>query len=288
VAVDSDDDDVNDSIEVEDINLEVSLDHSPRRPVTPDMNDPDLAPPMSSGSSTGSPVVWPSLSSLAHRTYRSRRAVSKAPKTPEPDAAESDISSPPSLTHSPNHAEARPTAKSKRRGRAASPKVTTADLAALLPRRRAKTRNKTRNPDADSQIISSDEDDDASQSEDGDDELTYSATRTTRARRARALSNAGNNTQKGRTGGKRNSKRTYGSHGSDKENQAEAEEITVATEDYDPDNEEEDSLPEETTQIMLEKMTEELRNAAKKFKEVDKWELAFEEVTEPSSPRDAR
>lgn len=32
----------------------------------------------------------------------------------------------------------------------------------------------------------------------------------------------------------------------------------------------------------------ELKEASKKFKEVDRWELDFEEVAEPSSPQDGR
>lgn len=34
--------------------------------------------------------------------------------------------------------------------------------------------------------------------------------------------------------------------------------------------------------------TEELKQASSKFKEVDKWELEFEEVAEASSPQDGR
>ena len=48
------------------------------------------------------------------------------------------------------------------------------------------------------------------------------------------------------------------------------------------------SFDSENTVEMLARMGEELTVAAKKFKEVDKWELAFEEVTEASSPQDAR
>ena len=36
--------------------------------------------------------------------------------------------------------------------------------------------------------------------------------------------------------------------------------------------------------MMLAKMGEELKKAAKKFKEVDRWELMYEEVVESSSP----
>ena len=35
-------------------------------------------------------------------------------------------------------------------------------------------------------------------------------------------------------------------------------------------------------------MGSELKQAARKFQEVDKWQLDFEEVTASSSPRDAR
>jgi len=54
-----------------------------------------------------------------------------------------------------------------------------------------------------------------------------------------------------------------------------------------PDDEANDDP--ENSQELEERVGKELKQAAKKFQEVDKWELEFEEVTaSSSSPRDGR
>lgn len=64
-------------------------------------------------------------------------------------------------------------------------------------------------------------------------------------------------------------------------------------EEEEEEGEEEESafqaLPDDTFDAGTENMSaDELKQAARKFKEVDRWELEFEEVAEPSSPQDAR
>ncbi|KAJ9142889.1 hypothetical protein NKR19_g7043 [Coniochaeta hoffmannii] len=254
---------------------------TPLRGLTPDPNDPDLAPPASITSSDDSPVIRANLDAFTHRNYHTKRPTSRARKTPELDADHSDISSPPSLTHSPNYTA--PAPKSAPRGRARkrdpSPKVTTAELASLLPRRR----HKHVDP-------SSDAEDDPFALDNDDDELSYAQPRGRSRKAARPLGNASNAAGKGKTPvkGKR-AKRTYGSRAfSDKENEDEDTIVAAVSDDNAAADEEEQQVDPETSQMMLERMGEELKNAAKKFKEVDKWELEFEEVTEPSSPGNAR
>lgn len=274
-----------DSIEIddgmdsdEDDSVLSSLPTTPPRGVTPDPNDPDLAPPASIASSDDSPPAQANWESLAHRNYHHKRPASRAQKTPELGADASDISSPPSLTHSPNYAA--PPPKRAPRGRARkrepepAPKVTTAELASLLPRRRHK------HPNNDPYNISSDAEEEALTFDNDDDELSYAHPRATRTKRStKPLRNASKSKAKGKqpaTG--KGAKRTYGSKTSDKENDEEDSIVVGGNGDG-----EEATPDEESSQEMLERMGEELKNAAKKFKEVDKWELAFEEVTEPSS-----
>jgi hypothetical protein len=182
------------------------------------------------------------------------------------------MSSPPSLTHSPDNRPPRskPAARGRAPRRDPPPKVTTADLASLLPRRRHKQAK------ADPFSISSDAEDDTLTLDNDDDELSYTRPRGRTKRATRPLGNAKAKGKEPASG-----KRTYGSRTSDKENEGDS--IVVGGDEDDAADEE--AVPdEETSQMMLARLGEELKNAAKKFKEVDKWELEFEEVTEPSSP----
>ncbi|KAI8300489.1 hypothetical protein K4K59_001492 [Colletotrichum sp. SAR11_240] len=267
------------------------------RPVTPNQ-DEIMAPPESSGSEDNE--AWPDIHTLAK--HRRRRA---SPTTPMRDGNMSDVSSPPSLTHSPNFPATRKNAQKKKQQK----KMTTAELTGLLPQRRHK---KTRDPfDAED---SEDEDEDVENANGApdDDELSYADTRT-RSRRAKVapLNRSSANRPPSR-GGKttatakskpatRSSRpsRTYSRRLSDKENQVEDEDAEVeGVEDVaEPEGEAEESfapgagdetveLPEGSDPMPT---AEELKQAARKFKEVDRWELEFEEVTEASSPnRDAR
>ncbi|KAI1374556.1 hypothetical protein F4677DRAFT_425421 [Hypoxylon crocopeplum] len=258
-------------------------------PVTPIMDEELMAPPLSSSSSGGDSEIWPPLQSLARA--RTRRPVSALRRTPVPNDNVSDMSSPPSLTYSPNYHEPSPPPRqaAKPQRRAAAPKetkVTTADLAGLLPRRRR--RNARADEDSDAEV-------DISGLGDGD-ELSYLDVRA-RRHPARPSSQAGNsrnqNTTRGRptSRGKGKGKQTPSSANrratitysrtSDKENQGEEEEDEA-------DAEEGDSHGDENSQDMVARMGEELKNAARKFQEVDKWQLDYEEMTQSSSPRDAR
>ncbi|KAK4123291.1 hypothetical protein N657DRAFT_646041 [Parathielavia appendiculata] len=249
-------------------------------------DDPDMAPPLSSSSESGSPPALPPLDTLAHRTY-TRRPPARALKTPEPDDLSSNISSPPSLTHSPNYGAAtKPAARKK-----ADPpqtKVTTADLTSLLPRRRGKASNRT---------TDSNDPFDLDDSEDerydiAEDEFSYVDSRAARRRNGQQPLSKLTSNRKGRQieggdgAGKKRTLRTYGSMNEDKENEEVEETIVIGNGGDEEEEEEQDqALPEEeTSQIMAERLGEELQQAVKKFKEVDKWELSFEDVTESSSP----
>ncbi|GAB1320090.1 hypothetical protein MFIFM68171_10300 [Madurella fahalii] len=293
-----------DAAEADEVHQSIEVDSDPlsprrgrarerERPSTPvQEDDPDMAPPLSSSSSEGdSPFAWPSLDSLTHRTY-TRKPAPRAQKTPEPDDLASDISSPPSLTHSPNYVPANAKARVQKKAPPPQKRVTTADLTSLLPRRRHKPSNRSSDSNDPFDLDGSDNDRyDVSAAEQDEDELSYVDSRAARRRKAaqRPLSKSGSN-RKGKEGqgsNKRN-KRTYGSH--DKENEDVEEEIVVSSGNEAADGEgEQEEVPEgETSQLMKERLGEELQKAAKKFKEVDKWELSFEEVARSSSPPLAR
>ncbi|KAK4448598.1 hypothetical protein QBC34DRAFT_407043 [Podospora aff. communis PSN243] len=246
-------------------------------------SDPDMAPPASSDSSSnGSPIVWPPLESLAHRTYARQRPAAKTPE-PHGDAA-SDISSPPSLTHSPNYRPAPKTRAKRKPVTARPPKVTTADLTSLLPRRR--------HPHRGGSPASGDEDPyDLDSSNVDQDELSYVDSRTAAAKRKRLAQTSTNKNAKGtkntvtpaETTSRRKS-RVYGRN-SDKENEddeeTEGEQVAV---ELGSEAEEENMPSSETSQMMEARIGTELKNAVKKFKEVDQWELSFEVVEKSSSP----
>jgi hypothetical protein len=252
------------------------------RSSTPAQDDPDLAPPLSSSPESNSPVAWPALDTLAHRTY-TRRPPARAAKTPElDDDASSDLSSPPSLTHSPNY-DAPAKAAPPKKAAAPQKKVTTADLTALLPRRR--TRASNRNSDSNDPFdLDASEDERYEAAANDEDEVSYVQSRATRKKKAPSKAAANRKGKVAQAGNKKRSLRPYGSVNDDKENDAVEEEIVVES-GGDGIEEEEAELPvAETSQMMVERVGEELQKAAKKFKEVDKWELSFEAVAESSSP----
>ncbi|KAF7551573.1 hypothetical protein G7Z17_g4912 [Cylindrodendrum hubeiense] len=264
----------------------------PERPVTPVNLDEILAPPASSDSEDAGDI-WPDIHTLAKRRRR--------PSVTTPIRADhmSDVSSPPSLTHSPNFNESK---APKTRGRAAakrqpSPEVTTADLTSMLPKRRYK---KARD---DPFGLESDGEHDTSDMPRGEDELSYVDSRASRRRQGSRPPSRATSARPGSRGGRtahsalkprqtpastrpaaRNT-RTYAPRSSDKENEGED----------DDENEESrfEPLPDDTfdtgdNQSGDTPSADELRQAAKKFVEVDKWELEYEEVTQSSSPQGAR
>ncbi|KAL7923858.1 P-loop containing nucleoside triphosphate hydrolase protein [Trichoderma austrokoningii] len=266
----------------------------PPRPVTPVNQAEIAAPPASSGSEASE--VWPDIRSLAKK--RRRPSV----VTPTRLDTLSDISSPPSLTHSPNF-DAAKTGKARGRpprSQQASPKMTTADLTSLLPKRRYK---KQRDPLG----LESDEELDTSGLGNGDDELSYLDTETARRRkRGRPPSRAASSRSASRVGRAGGSSKQAGAsirsasrrHSSDKENAGDGGRGSGEDEDEDEEGEEGvsrfipladntfDGAAAEADAALAD--AAELKEASKKFKEVDRWELDFEEVAEPSSPQDGR
>lgn len=255
------------------------------RPVTPLNLD---EPPASSGSEEEDDV-WPDIHTLAKKRRR--------PSVNTPVRADhlSDVSSPPSLTHSPNFPATKST---KSRGRAASRReapVTTADLANLLPKRRYK---KT----AESMDLDSEEEVDTSGLAQDDDELAHLDTRASRRRKgSRQPSRAGSARPSSRGGRAAHSAlksiqapastasrstraRTLRSAGKENEHESEEDEEEESAFQALPD----DTFDASTVETGGVPSAEELKKAAKKFVEVDKWELEFEEVAEPASPQDAR
>ncbi|UKZ54917.1 hypothetical protein TrVGV298_008731 [Trichoderma virens] len=235
----------------------------PPRPVTP-VNQAEIAAPPASSGSEG-PDVWPDIRSLAKKRRR--------PSVTTPSRLEnlSDMSSPPSLTHSPNYDTAK---TGKTRGRPpsrqqASPKMTTADLTSLLPKRRYK---KSRDPLG----LESDEELDTSGLGHEDDELSYLDTQAARRRKRGSRSRHSSDKENAENDG-----RGRDSNESEDEDEGEGGSRFIPL----ADNTFDDAAAGGSTNAIP---TEELKQASSKFKEVDKWELDFEEVAEPSSPQDGR
>lgn len=266
---------------------------SPPGRQTPELDDPDMAPPASSSSSIAtSPVAFPSLDNLAHRIYHRKPA---REKTPELDDGPSDCSSPPSLTHSPNYGTARTRAKAKPKpAKKSPPKVTTADLEHLLPaRRKRKAAGAATEATDDPFDIESSEDDHYG---DDADELSFRGTRKAqpRKRQAALAQSKGRNAKAAEAEKNKKKGRRYGAKDSDKENaeddgeEEEVEEGQGVTLELGSEAGEqagdESVWDAEKSALMEAQLGTELKNAAKKFKEVDRWELSFEEVTASSSP----
>ncbi|SPO02801.1 uncharacterized protein DNG_05476 [Cephalotrichum gorgonifer] len=250
------------------------------RPTTPINLDEIMAPPASSGSEA---AEWPSIRNLAKRR---RRMSPSTPLHARLADDSSDLSSPPSLTHSPNHS---PTRAQTRKGgkprahnakRQASPSPQTAQLTSLLPARRNRhAREDSDGPDSGDEV-------DVSSLGADDDELAHmpsrsrrgaSRSRPQRGASARPGSRAGHPQSAAKSsrtpGSNRRVTRTYGGR-------------NAGDDSFGP-------LPDDSFTASgaaeIEDPKEELKKAATKFKEVDRWELAFEEVTaRSSSPLDAR
>lgn len=263
------------------------------RPVTPVNMDAITAPPASSDSEADDDGIWPDIHTLAKK--RRRPSVT----TPLRNHGNlSDVSTPPSLTHSPNLAAAtRGRGAAKKRQRCS--KITTADLTSLLPKRSYK-RNRNEFDNDSGGGASSSDDDDEDEDENEDDEPSYESARSRSRRRnarrppSRAASRDGGQSRantilkpKRTAGSVRRSARavnkTYRSS-EDKENDGGDED--------EHDNSQFQPLPDDTFDesavVPDVQNAEELKKASQKFKEVDQWELSFEEVAEPPSPQGAR
>lgn len=266
-AVESDEAPLHQSIEMDDRSSPPSM--LSRTPALDD--DSVLAPPASSSSSeAGSPMPWPALNALGKKH--------RGAKTPALDDDVSDMSEPPPLTHSPNPKATKsvPKGKSKTAARKESPKLSTADLAALLPRRRHKARR----------------DGEGSENEEtGSDHDMYdisSHSRASRKKTARPVTgpsskaNQANQATSTAARARRSTRRTYGSRRFGKEKAADGDFIDV---DEDASTPLDDTIFDaDQTGASPGELGEELRAASKKFKEVDEWELDYEEVVESSSP----
>ena len=244
---------------------------TPERTAAADEEDPDLAPPLSSGSSDGSPILWPSLDNLAQRANPPRRAaLARARRTPDlEDDDMSDMSSPPSLTHSPTGAASRTRSRQRPAVVNVSPRWSTKDLASLLPKRRRRARSE--NP---FDLRGSDDEVDTRGLDNDEDELTYIDTGAVRKRvaRGRAVAPSGP------------TRRTYGRFAQEDEEDEEDEVDEGAQTDREGGAQNRTATPKRISEP-----SEELIKAAAKFKEVDKWDLSFEEVAEDPSPvKDAR
>ncbi|KAL2886537.1 ATP-dependent RNA helicase mrh-4 mitochondrial [Ceratocystis lukuohia] len=283
------------------------------RPTTPVYNETDMAPPMSSSSDTGSPVAWPPIRDVARR----RRIA--APTTPiraregfhghVDSGGSSPLSSPPSLTHSPNYAPTRQAkGKSRHTHKPPPPKVLTAELQTLLPQRRTRTQH--------SNVHEPEPNND-------EDELSRPARRKGTGRppsRSNAASSGPTPTtpapaapvttlaqrKRMQFEPSRRISRTYGTrnaHTSVPHGDGEEDVVSIpdgeAHAEYEGENAERSTfqpLPDDTfTQddatssgSTSNGKSSELKQAVKKFKEVDRWEMEFEEVTEPESPPNAR
>ena len=247
--------------------------------VTPEPLSETMAPPQSSSSSPpGSPVLLPVERLQSQRPpSRGRRPLRNQPALLFNQ--DSPPSSPPPLTHSPN----RPARASARQKRKKEPLVasnlSTAQLQALLPRRRQRARDEF-------DIAISEDEAVVSGLESDDDELTHS-TIVVQTRRS-APAPAARPKPKSVAKLKAAAKVTYASKRqatSDKENE----------EDIDPDDslapvpDDDESNNLESSKELEKRVGKELKRAAKKFAEVDKWEMEFEDVTaSSSSPKDAR
>ncbi|KAL1839737.1 hypothetical protein VTJ49DRAFT_1203 [Mycothermus thermophilus] len=253
---------------------------------TPTRDDPDMAPPLSSsGSESDSPVALPPLDNLAHRTYHTRKPPTHVAKTPElDDASSSELSSPPSLTHSPNFAPAKPAPQRKPAPPPQQPKkLTTADLTALLPRRRHKPSSRARDSN-DPFDLDGSEDEAVNDNDETFHVDSRAAARRKKTRQppSRSAANRQAKTNGGAGAGpKKRAVRTYGSAANeDKENENVEDEIVVGgSDDAEDGGDGEVELPAREKPLL----GEELQKAAKKFKEVDQWQLSFEMV-ESSSP----
>lgn len=263
---------------------------------TPELFSETMAPPRSSSSSPPSPQM---PSRTRRPPSRGRRPLRN--RTPLPRTQDSPMSSPPSLTHSPNRPPLAVAKAAKPKPKKAAPApstFSTAQLQALLPRRRRRANHDTFS------IPSSDDEVDISRLNPEDDELTHLSARP-RARRPKSLRTpaplkrpATKGKQPIKAVPKSGLKRTYGSKApnaaSDKENEAAEDEVDPddslgPLRDVDGDAEGEGNGSPENSQEMEKRVGKELKLAARKFQEVDKWELEFEEITaSSSSPRDAR
>ncbi|KAJ2896609.1 hypothetical protein MKZ38_005399 [Zalerion maritima] len=252
-------------------------------------DDPEIIAPPESSDSEECNLQLPPLQAAR------RRRPSLSRKTPPTMAHDhSEPSSPPSLTHSPNYPPPRPTrAHPAVRNKEHSETLSTEELAKMLGRRRRRREASDDGLDIESNESSSENDE--------DDESYVNCQQLKRKQPPQANTSAapaaskcptsrGAGANTSNSGNKRKPRRTYGKS-IDKENFQEAERS-----DADQEFEEGDSiapmknaeLGDEPSEMLVKRVGTELKQARRKFQEVDKWDLVFEEVIRSSSPAGAR
>ena len=287
-------------IEAEEGNERESSEEAPLPSIEPEEANTEpmsetMAPPLSSSPTPESPPSYRAAQRLraerqASQPARGRRRLRD--QTPPPVTQDSPVSSPPSLTHSPNFAATKPAPKAQAKSRRPPPPppstFSTAQLQALLPQRRR------RGPRDPFDIASSEDEIDISGLGSDDDELTHSTVRAPPSRRSilPRIPPPGKLSRKPKPASapKSGAKVIYGKGAalttSDKENEEVDPDDSLAPL---PDDGEAENGSSENSQEMEKRVGKELKRAARKFEEVDKWELEFEECTaSSSSPKDAR
>lgn len=261
---------------------------------TPEPMSETMAPPRGSASPLSSAESLQSSPPPPEPVPNPRQAITRPrrilnprtpPRTTNAGLDSSPISSPPSLTHSPDLPTRSTSTRPTRKAAPQPAALSTAALQALLPRRRQRDRSAL-------EVDSSDSEVDVTGLGEHDDELTIIVAPTSR-RQASAPPNPRvsvpppKGAQKSKSIAKSKGKRTYGKKPapttSDKENEVDPDDTLAPVQD--------DVVPEEPQGVNSSEVEKtigkELRQAAKKFKEVDKWELEFEEC-EASSDQLAR
>lgn len=275
---------------------------SPQRNRTSGIPSATYAPPHSSSSLNITPSPPPARRTLTAATRRSARATvtpkAKTGTRRQPARGQAAVmanedddlpSSPPSLTHSPDNAytsrggAAKSATKKGKKEKIQPAMMATAELQALLPRRRV------RRPVPNRDVFEIDSD--GGENEDGEGSADELSVLPPARRYGRSGTITGPAPAKKVTKLKTKSRRI-----SDKENPTASEE-----EEVDPDDslaplkdtveseEDEDDTGARKKKKMNEKASKEIEKAKRKFASVDQWEMEFESVTaEGSSQVDAR
>ncbi|GME38565.1 uncharacterized protein LTHEOB_4105 [Neofusicoccum parvum] len=161
--------------------------------------------------------------------------------------------------------------------------LSTATLQSLLPRRRKKPATRHAKPTAAEafEIPSSDVEGEEASASDGEDELHRAPAAAARRRKGRAVETKRKEAaavEAGVAAKKKRLSRTYGRRSSDKENHdADADASTYVRSGGESDGDGDEEVLE-TSEMRDVRRSKELEAAAKKFAEVDEWEMEFESV----------
>ncbi|KAI6246876.1 hypothetical protein HI914_05038 [Erysiphe necator] len=253
-----------------------------RSPTPQDIRD-IMAPPHSSSSILSSPVATSRPIKTSNRNLRSLRT-----RTPSIRIdSDSEISSPPSLTHSPDLPSPTIIKSRDKKPKPSHISMSTAQLKALLPRRRRRiARDVSEGVDSDNEInisgLASDEDElthliVGPQVQTRNMKLLKGPQARTSVLRKNPIEISKVNTSTSRTYGSADNKVHSG--------------LTKEIEDHHHKLpvENSDNLNNKPQELDKRFIGQELKKAVQKFKEVDNWALEFEDATSSSaSPKDAR